>query len=114
MRIPFAVVLLILISFVFNVKSQNLSERLGVCTSPDKALLLKDAGYAYIEIGIRSFLMPDKPDSLFAFNLQQAVIMNINNNNFFMIEILMPTKLLKIIQPIKSCFCFLCVQMDLK
>ena len=72
MRIPFAVVLLILISFVFNVKSQNLSERLGVCTSPDKALLLKDAGYAYIEIGIRSFLMPDKPDSLFAFNLQQA------------------------------------------
>ncbi|MDD4591503.1 MAG: sugar phosphate isomerase/epimerase [Parabacteroides sp.] len=53
-------------------QAQSLANRIGVCTSPENAVLLKNSGCAYVEIGIRSFLMPDKPDSAFVANMQKA------------------------------------------
>lgn len=67
------VVFTLLTICVFPLKSQQLSERIGVCTSTNKASQLKEAGCNYIEIGINSFLMPNKPDSLFAPNSAQAM-----------------------------------------
>jgi sugar phosphate isomerase/epimerase len=52
--------------------SQDLSERIGVCTSVKNAALLKNAGCSYVEIGIRDFFMPTKPDSAFAENRKDA------------------------------------------
>lgn len=62
---------LLLCSLVI-VQAQSLAGRIGVCTSPDNAALLKQSGCAYVEIGIRSFLVPDKADTAFAANMQKA------------------------------------------
>lgn len=90
MRALYLFVFTILITCFLPVKSQNLSDRLGVCASTDKGILLEQLGYTYIEIGIRSFLMPDKPDSLFESNLQaaqQSVLPLYSGNGFFPGEI---------------------------
>jgi sugar phosphate isomerase/epimerase len=52
--------------------SQDLCDRIGVCTSVNNAHLMKQAGYSYVEIGINGFLMPDKDDASFATNLKEA------------------------------------------
>ena len=54
--------------------SQELCDRIGVCTSVNNALLMKNAGYSYIEIGINGFLLPDKDDASFAPNLKEASV----------------------------------------
>ena len=64
---------LLLCSLVI-VQAQSLAGRIGVCTSPDNAALLKQSGCAYVEIGIRSFLVPDKADTAFAANMGVALI----------------------------------------
>jgi sugar phosphate isomerase/epimerase len=52
--------------------SQDLCDRIGVCTSVNNAPIVKQAGGSYVEIGINSFLVPDKDDSNFAANLKSA------------------------------------------
>ena len=52
--------------------SQDLCDRIGVCTSVKNAPLLKRAGCSYVEIGINSFLMPNRDDDAFAANLKEA------------------------------------------
>lgn len=74
-----------LYSFVI-MQAQSLVNRIGVCTSPENAVLLKSSGCAYVEIGIRSFLIPDKPDSAFVINKQKAkhcVLPIYSGNGFF-------------------------------
>jgi sugar phosphate isomerase/epimerase len=46
--------------------------RLGACTGPNKAEMLKAAGAQYFEWGVRSLLVPDKDDEEFAKRLVQA------------------------------------------
>jgi sugar phosphate isomerase/epimerase len=48
------------------------SPRIGVCTSVKNAELLRQSGADYIEAGVRSFLIPDKPEAEFAENLKAA------------------------------------------
>jgi len=46
--------------------------KIGVCTSVAKAGLLRQSGADYIEAGVRSFLVPDKPEDAFTPNLKAA------------------------------------------
>lgn len=67
-------------------QAQSLADRIGVCTSVDKASFLKKSGCSYVEIGIRSFLMPDQSDSAFAENLKAAAASELplySGNGFF-------------------------------
>ncbi|GHU64202.1 hypothetical protein FACS1894123_08500 [Bacteroidia bacterium] len=64
--------LLLFVVALQSLFSQDLSERIGVCTSVKNALLLKSAGCSYVEIGIRDFFVPTKPDSAFAENRKTA------------------------------------------
>jgi sugar phosphate isomerase/epimerase len=45
---------------------------IGVCTSVKNAEVLRKAGASFIEEGVRWFLVPHKPDSAFAPNLEAA------------------------------------------
>ncbi|UCD74479.1 MAG: sugar phosphate isomerase/epimerase [Phycisphaerales bacterium] len=45
---------------------------IGVCTSVANAALLREAGAAYIEEGVRGLLIPDRPDEEFAEKLKAA------------------------------------------
>jgi sugar phosphate isomerase/epimerase len=68
-------ILIHLILFLFtslSLFSQDLCDRIGVCTSVANAPLLKQAGCSFVEIGINSFLIPDKDDADFAANLKSA------------------------------------------
>ncbi|MDR0844011.1 MAG: sugar phosphate isomerase/epimerase [Tannerella sp.] len=70
--------------------SQDLSERIGVCTSVKNAPAMQKAGCSYVEIGINGFLIPDKPDTDFAANLKdasEAVLPLYSGNIFFPGEI---------------------------
>lgn len=84
------VILVPVLFLLFNqLHAQSLADRIGVCTSVDKAPLLKNSGCSYLEIGIRSFLVPDKPDSGFASNLVAAgksVLPLYSGNSFFLGE----------------------------
>lgn len=51
---------------------QDLAGRIGVCRSVGESSLLKQAGCAYVEVSIRSFFLPDKPDSAFVPKLSEA------------------------------------------
>ena len=46
--------------------------KLGVCTSLKNAAMLKQCGVDYVEVGVRSVLVPDKCDQEFAENLGAA------------------------------------------
>ncbi len=86
MKTRFVILIITLFCFVSFLQAQSLADRIGVCTSVNKALLLKQAGCSYVEIGIRSFLMPDQPDSAFAANLQvakEAELPLYSGNSFF-------------------------------
>ncbi len=86
MKTRFVILILTLFCIVSFLQAQSLADRIGVCTSVNKALLLKQAGCSYVEIGIRSFLMPDQPDSAFAANLQvakEAELPLYSGNSFF-------------------------------
>jgi sugar phosphate isomerase/epimerase len=66
--------------------TQDLSERIGICTSIQNASILKKAGCSYTEISIRDFLVPEQPDSAFAPNREEAaacVLPVYAGNNFF-------------------------------
>ena len=69
-RIQIYLILLLFTSL--SLFSQGLGERIGVCTSVRNASLVKQAGGSFVEIGINSFLMPEKDDSEFAANLKSA------------------------------------------
>lgn len=86
MKTRFVILVVALFCFVPFSQAQSLADRIGVCTSVNKASLLKQAGCSYVEIGIRSFLVPDKPDSVFAVNLKEArdaVLPLYSGNSFF-------------------------------
>lgn len=86
MKTRFVILIVALFCLVPFLQAQSLVDRIGVCTSVDKASLLKQSGCSYVEIGIRSFLMPDQPDSAFAANLQaakEAVLPLYSGNSFF-------------------------------
>jgi sugar phosphate isomerase/epimerase len=70
LRTQIGIILLLFTSL--SVISQDLRDRIGVCTSVKNAPLLKQAGCSYVEIGINSFLVPDKDDAAFADNLKEA------------------------------------------
>jgi sugar phosphate isomerase/epimerase len=53
--------------------AQDLSERIGICTSIEDVSTLKKAGCSYVEIAIYRFFVPDQPDSAFAPNRKAAV-----------------------------------------
>lgn len=72
MKTRLVILIVSLLSAVLLLQAQTLADRIGVCTSVGKAALLKQAGCSYVEIGIRSFLVPDKPDSVFAPHLREA------------------------------------------
>jgi len=55
-----------------NDKPAPFSLRIGVCTSVKNADVLRRSGADYIEVGVRSFLVPDKPEAAFAENLKAA------------------------------------------
>ena len=83
-KIQFCLVLFLVVSF--SSFSQDLCDRIGVCTSVRNAPLLKQAGYSYVEIGINGFLVPDKDDATFAENLKSAaesMLPALAGNSFF-------------------------------
>ena len=83
-RIQIYLILLLFTSL--SLFSQGLGERIGVCTSVRNASLVKQAGGSFVEIGINSFLMPDKDDADFAENLKNATestLPVIAGNSFF-------------------------------
>jgi len=51
---------------------QAFAPKIGVCTSLKDAELLRQSGGDYIEVGVRWFLVPDKPEADFAANLKAA------------------------------------------
>lgn len=86
MKVRTTFLILLLLALFSHSQAQSLADRIGVCTSPDKAELLKRSGCSYVEIGIRSFLMPDKPDSDFKASLETAkksVLPLYSGNSFF-------------------------------
>lgn len=86
MKTRFIFLFVVLFCIVPFLRAQSLADRIGVCASVNKAPLLKQAGCSYVEIGIRSFLVPDKPDSIFEANLQaakDAVLPLYSGNSFF-------------------------------
>jgi len=68
----FQILLSLLLLTSLHLFSQELSTRIGVCTSIRNSPLLKSAGYSFVEISINSFLMPDKDDTAFTDNLREA------------------------------------------
>ncbi|MDR2232887.1 MAG: sugar phosphate isomerase/epimerase [Tannerella sp.] len=64
--------LILFLSLSLSIYSQDLADRIGVCTSVNNAPLLKQAGCSYVEIGINNFFMPAQNDSAFAANLKSA------------------------------------------
>jgi len=83
-KIQFGFILFLFISS--SLFAQDLTDRIGVCTSVSNALLAKQTGCSYVEIGINSFLVPDKDDAAFAENLQKAstsALPIIAGNSFF-------------------------------
>lgn len=46
--------------------------QIGICSSIENAKLLQQSGGDYIEVSVRRFLVPDKPDADFAENLKAA------------------------------------------
>lgn len=86
MRSRFVFLIPALFFVLFQLHAQSLADRIGVCASIDKAPLLKKSGCSYVEIGIRSFLVPDKPDSDFTSNLaaaKQSPLPLYSGNSFF-------------------------------
>jgi sugar phosphate isomerase/epimerase len=70
--------------------SQDLGDRIGVCTSVKNASLIKNAGCSYVEIGIRDFFVPEQADSVFAANRKAAsesILPILTGNGFFPNEI---------------------------
>lgn len=69
-----ALLLLAGVMAIVSCKEQpyDLTEHLGCCASADEAQLLADAGFAYQEISIGAFLMPEASDGEFAANLAWA------------------------------------------
>ncbi|MDR2138961.1 MAG: sugar phosphate isomerase/epimerase [Tannerella sp.] len=65
--------------------AQDLSERIGICTSVNHASLLKKAGCSYVEVGIYGFFVPEQPDSVFAANRQKAAtsVLPVPSGNMF-------------------------------
>ncbi|MDR2765502.1 MAG: sugar phosphate isomerase/epimerase [Tannerella sp.] len=66
--------------------AQDLSERIGICTSMQDASILQKAGCSYVEIAIHRFFVPDQPDAAFAPNREEAaacVLPVVAGNNFF-------------------------------
>jgi len=54
------------LGYVSPVKdAAGFAPRIGVCTSVANAVVAKSAGCAYIEEGVRSFLVPDRPEAEF-------------------------------------------------
>ncbi|MBU0617688.1 MAG: sugar phosphate isomerase/epimerase, partial [Planctomycetes bacterium] len=51
---------------------QPFAPKIGICSSLKNAELLQQSGGDYIEVGVRWFLVPDKPDADFAENLNAA------------------------------------------
>ena len=51
---------------------QPFAPKIGVCASLENAELIRQSGGDYIEVGVRRFLLPDKPDADFAANLKAA------------------------------------------
>lgn len=49
-----------------------MSDHIGVCTSIDNATAARDAGCAYIEVSVASFLIPESPWEDFAPRLEKA------------------------------------------
>lgn len=45
--------------------------RFGICAGPEKAAALQAAGFDFIECGVGSLLKPDKPDAVFAADLEK-------------------------------------------
>lgn len=86
MKVRSVILILMFLGVLPVLQAQSLADRIGVCTSVGKAALLKQAGCSYVEIGIRSFLMPDKPDSMFTANLdaaRESVLHAYSGNGFF-------------------------------
>jgi sugar phosphate isomerase/epimerase len=48
-----------------NQALRQASVQWGICTSPDNAQKLKDAGYDYVEAGVQGFLVPQKAEGEF-------------------------------------------------
>ncbi|MDR0796168.1 MAG: sugar phosphate isomerase/epimerase [Tannerella sp.] len=74
------------LSVSLSLFSQDLRDRIGVCTSINNAAIIKQAGCTYVEIGINNFLMPEKDDTAFAANLKSAsesVLPALAANSFF-------------------------------
>lgn len=46
-------------------KKDDFSPAIGVCTAPDKASMLKEGGYDYIEAGVGNLLVPTEPEEVF-------------------------------------------------
>ncbi|MDR1676255.1 MAG: sugar phosphate isomerase/epimerase [Tannerella sp.] len=65
--------------------AQDLSERVGICTSIENASILKEAGCSYAEIGISGFFVPDRPDSAFVPNREKAAtcVLPVSAGNIF-------------------------------
>ena len=45
---------------------------IGICTGVDNHILAQNAGYSFVEEGVRSFLVPSEPESVFLQNLGKA------------------------------------------
>ncbi|MDR3193997.1 MAG: sugar phosphate isomerase/epimerase [Tannerella sp.] len=74
--------------FVFALlplSAQDLSERIGICTSIAHDAILKSAGCSYLEIGIREFFVPEQPDSAFVSNRKEALacVLPLSTGNLF-------------------------------
>ena len=65
--------LILLLFTSLSLFSQDLCEKIGVCTSVKNVPVLKQAGCSYVEIGINSFLMPEQDDDAFGENLKEAL-----------------------------------------
>ncbi len=52
----------------------NLADHIGCCRWVEEAGPIADAGGAYLEIGINSFLCPEESDEVFAGNLEKAKV----------------------------------------
>lgn len=79
-------ILFIPIMALVSAYGQGLAGRIGICRSVGESALLKQAGCAFVEVNIRSFFMPDKPDSAFVANLSEAARSELpaySGNGFF-------------------------------
>ena len=73
--------------FACSGRNRNrLSDRVGVCTSPSKAALVKEAGGYHVEQNLTDFLAPEKDESVFEKNLESMAptgIPSYSTNCFF-------------------------------